>query len=348
MPTIQAADIPDLVVSTLRELGRGKVTDNMSKYRRTIALKRIFRDNKMTVSDGYEMSFNVLANTGRSARGVGLAERDSVSISNVLTTGTMPWRHWTYNWGFDQREPIFNSGPSQIVDEIKYRRISELGGAIEYCENKLWRVQPTTNTVDFQGIPYFVTKSASEGFNGTVPSGHTAVAGINSTTYPRWANWTAQYTDITKADLVRKMRKAARMTYFEPLVEDVASYNLGDDYGFYTNDSVYGYLEEMLEAQNESLGSDIASMDGKVMFRRVPVVWVQELDDDTTNPVYGLNWGVLKAKRLRGWWMRETVIPNKSDQHTVTVTHTDSSMNMMCEDRRRQFVVATGTTDLAV
>lgn len=345
---LQAADIPDVVVTTLRDLGRQKFTDNSSKYRRTVALKRIIRDAKMEIGDGYEFAFNIMYTTGSSARGVGFDERDVVSIKNVMTTGNMPFRYVNWNYAFDLREPMMNSGPSQIVKLINARRISEFGGAIEYFENKLWRVQPPTNTVDFQGIPYWVTKNATEGFNGTVPSGLTTVANVSSTTYPRWANWTAPYTQITKDDLVKKMRKAATFTDFEPLVEDTPTYNLGDDYGFYTNYAVYGEMVQILESQNESLGNDIASMDGKVVFLRVPIVYVQELDDDTTNPVYGLNWGVLKACRLRGWWMKETVIPQKSDQHTMTVVHTDCSLNTRCEDRRRNFVISNGVTDLAV
>ena len=348
MASLQAADIPDLVTTTLRSLGRLKMTDNMSKYRRTVALKRIIRDKKMTVDDGYEFQFNVITGTNGSARGVPLAARDQVSINNVMTTGSMPFRHVTWNWAYDQREPSMNGGASKIVDLLKVRRITAHGDAIAYFENKLWRVQPLTNTIDMQGIPYWVVKNNTEGFNGTVPAGHTTVANISSTLYPRWANWTAQYATVDETDMIRKARKAAFMTDFEPFVDDVATYNMGDDYGFYTNYAVYGTMVEILESQNDNLGKDIASMEGKVLFMRVPIMAVQELEDDTTNPFYGINWGVMHACRLRGWWMRETVIPTKSDQHTITLTHTDCSLNTICHDRRRNFVIALDTTELAV
>src|SRR5205085_1272842 len=157
-------------------------------------------------------------------------------------------------------------------------------------------------------------------------------------------NYATQYTAVTKDDLIRKLRRAAEYTDFMPLVDDTPTYNTGDDYGFYTNYAVIGTLEEILESQNDNLGNDIAPEDGKVIFRRAPMTFVRELDDDTTNPVYGIDWGVFKTAGLRGFWMRETVEDRRAAQHLVAATHTDCSFNWICYDRRRCFVVATDTT----
>ena len=114
--------------------------------------------------------------------------------------------------------------------------------------------------------------------------------------------------------------------------------------GLYTNYAVESVLEEILESQNENLGKDVASMDGQALLRRVPITFVKELDLDSTNPLYLVDWGELHVMGLSGWWMKETVVEKQSSQHTVSATHTDCTYNLICRNRRKQGVLATNTT----
>lgn len=349
MATLQASDIADLVATTLNELGELKFTDLMSDYQNTIALKRVMKKNKMTFNAGPEVQWNIITDHNNSARFVGLGEADVVDIPNVMTTGRVPWRHITWNWAIERREIAMNRSPRQIVDLTKTRRIAALGSAIIKFEQHLWKVPAPSNNKEPYGIPYWVVKSndpvtVNDGFNGLAPTGYTTVGGINPATYPRWANYATQYAAITKDDLIRKMRRAYVYTDFTPLVDEIPVYNTGDDYGIYANYNTIGVLEEILEAQNENLGPDIAKFDGQLVFRRVPVVFVKELDKDTTDPVYGINWGEMKTMGLRGEWMREVAIPIQPGQHTVSAVHTDCTFNMFCRNRRRNWVLAKDTT----
>jgi hypothetical protein len=349
MPVLTPSGIGDLVTTTLAELGRAKFTDNMSDYQKTIALKRVFKKGKATFDSGSSVSFNVIINHNNSARFVGLAAEDQVNAPDVMITGSVPWRNITWNWMMEFREPLMNSGNARIVELIKTRRVAAMGSAVIKFEQSLWQAPATTDTTSPYGIPYWVVKSntattTNNGFNGNVPSGYTTVGGINPTTYPRWKNYATQYTNVTKDDLVRKWRRAATYCLFMPLVDDIPVYNTGDENQYLTNYAVLGVLEELLEAQNDDLGNDVASMDGKVIFRRIPVEWVPELDLDTTNPVYGINWGEFKVMGLRGAWMKEFVQEEYPGQHTVTATHTDCTFNYFCRNRRRNFVLATDTT----
>ena len=352
MPNLQANDIADLVAMSLNDLGRLKFTDLMSDYQNTVVLKRLMRKGKQTFDSGPNVAFNVITSTNGSARFVGLGAQDIVDIPDVMTTGVVPWRHSTWNWAHEQREPIMNSGASKIVDIIKTRRISAFGDGIKLLERAFWRAPPATGAgsdTEPYGVPYYIVKSntattTNDGFNGSVPSGYTTVAGLNPTTYIRWRNYATQYTAVTKDDLIRKMRRAQTYTDFMPLVEEVPEYNSGNDYGIYTNYAVVGTMEELLEAQNDNLGKDIASMDGKTLFRGIPIVFVKELDLDTTNPVYGINWGEFGAMGLRGWWLKETVVGMVAGQHTVGAVHTDCTFNFLCRNRRRNWVLATDTT----
>ncbi len=348
MPVVQASDIADLVATTLNELGELRFTDLMSDYQNTIALKRVFRKHKTTFDAGPQVQFNIITDENHSFRFVGLGEPDVVDIPNVMTTGIVPWRHATWNWAIERREIAMNRTPRKIVDLAKTRRIASFGSAIIGWEQALWRLPAVTDLKSLYGIPYWIVKSNTaattanaDGFNGLVPSGYTTVAGVSSTTFPRWANYATQYTLVTKDDFIRKARRMAVYTDFAPLVEDMPVYNTGDDLGFYTNYALLGALEEALEAQNDDLGDDIASMEGKVQFRRVGVGFVKELDKDTTNPFYQINWGEMKTMGLRGEWMHETSIPITPGQHTMSATHTDCSCNTFCRNRRRQGVLAT-------
>lgn len=326
-----------------------KFTDLMSDYQNTIALKRLIRKNKITFDAGPEIEFNVITDHNNSARFVGLGESDVVDIPNVMTTGKIPYRHITWNWAIERREIAMNRAPRKIVDLAKTRRIASFGSAIIKFEYAFWRAPASTDTTSPFGIPYYVVKSntavtTNDGFNGGSPATSTNVANLSPVTYLRWKNYATQYTAVTKDDLVRKWRRMSVYTDFMPLVDDMPTYNTGDDYGYYTNYTVLGTLEEILESQNENLGSDVAPMDGKTMFRRAPVAFVKELDLDTTNPVYSINWGEMKTVGLRGEWMNETSIPIQPGQHTVSATHTDCSFNLYCRNRRRNGVLAQNTT----
>lgn len=353
MATLQVASIPDFINSTLPELGRLKFTDLMSDYRNTIMLKRIMKKKKATFQSGSSVDFGVMTGVNSSARHVGIGETDVIDIPTLTTRGTVPWRFCTWNYAYDERVVNLNRDPARIMEIVKEQRMGALGAGIILFERAGWRFPDSTNTKDPYGVPYWVVKSNTaatsannDGFNGTAQSGYTLVGGINPTTNTRWRNYATQYTALTKDDFVRKARRMREYIDFMPLVDEIPTYNTGDDYGQYTNYTVKSALQEILETQNENLGNDVASFEGKntVLLAGVAVTAVQELDLDTTDPFYCLNWGVFGAVGNSGMWMKETFIPNKADQHNISVHHTDCCFNYICRDRRRQGVLATNTT----
>lgn len=353
MALIQASDITDIAVSTLRNLGRLRVTDIMSDYQDTIVFKRLWRKSKMTFS-GDQNQFNLMLDTNHSARSVGLYYTANVAPKNVLTNAVMPWRYVHWNWAIDRREVAMNAGTeNKIVDLLKTQRLAAMGDGILFMERKGWQVSPDTgDNYDFQGLPYWCVKSntstaTNKGFNGLVPSGYTTVANLNPSATNlnnRWSNWAAQYTSVSKDDLITKLEFMADVTKFMPLVDDMPTYNLGDDYGYYCNRATRQGMKYLLEAQNDDLGFDLDPTNGKMVFRRAPMVWVPQLDYDTTNPVYQINWGVMHFMGLRNEMMREQLVPFLSNQPTTMACFTDTALNTYCTDRRRNGVVATDTT----
>ena len=78
-------------------------------------------------------------------------------------------------------------------------------------------------------------------------------------------NYAAPYVAVTKDDFVSELERASDYTDFMPLVEEIPTYNTGDDYGYYCGYETRQSLKRILEAQNESLGFDL---DTDVLQRR--------------------------------------------------------------------------------
>jgi hypothetical protein len=343
-PVLTPTGLNDLVQTTLRDLGKPKFTEIATDLQRHTAMKNLLRKNRVVLQSGVGVQWDVMVNHSASASNVGLGATDVVNIIDTMVQATADWRNTTANYAIIGQEIAMNREPARIVDLIKERRIACMISVAEIMESNFWGAPVAlTDSVTPWGVNTWIVKNATEGFNGGVPSGYTTI-GLNPTTYPRWKNWTYQYTSVTRDDLIRHWRKAATFTDFEPPVDGIPTFNTGDVYGFYTNYGVIGPLEEALESQNENLGPDIASQDGKTIFRRVPVTWVPKLEADTTNPVYGINWGWFKTYILDGWWLKETHVPVYPGQHTISAHFLDSTYQWITKNRRCHFVLATGTT----
>ena len=348
---VSATDIADLVATTLNEYGENRFTDLITDYRNTIALRRLINDKSEKPKRGTEIEFRIMYDHNNSARHVPLGYTAVVDIPNTMTYGKIPYRFTTWNWAIERRMISMNMSPKRIVNIALVERVAALASAAILFERTLWRAPAADDVVTPYGIPYYVVKSNTaataannNGFNGTVPAGHTTVANVSPTVLARWRNYATQYTTMTQDDLIPKLDRAMTMTNFIPIVKQVPEYNTGNDLEIYTNYNVEFPLKQLAKAQNENLGFDLDPADGRVMYRRAKIVSVAELDNDTTDPLYGINWGEMAVERLADEWMHETVFPSLPSQPTVSFTNTDCAWNLICRNRRRQFVLAKDTT----
>jgi hypothetical protein len=341
VPSLQADNLGDLIVTTLRDLGEMRFTEIATDLQDHVAMRVLLKKDRIMLESGYGIQWDIMVTQSGAAQFVGLYASDNVNVKDVMIQANAPWRHMTTNYAIDRRELAMNRTPRRIVDLLKVRRIDAMISLAELLEAAFWGYPASTDSLTPYGVAYWIVKNATEGFNGGAQTGYTTVGNVNPTTYPRWQNWTYQYTSVSRDDLIRHWRQAAVKTYFRPPVDNIPTFNTGDKYGFYTNYSVIGQLEEAVESQNDNLGDDLASKDGQTLFRRVPVTYVPKLDADNTGPVYGINWGVFKTYLLRGEWLRETRVEITPGQHTVASVHIDNTLQWICRDRRKNFVLAT-------
>lgn len=344
MPVIQVENVGDFVADTLKDLGKPKFTDISSSTQNHVAVHHLMKENRVVLESGSGIQFNVLVTQSNAFRNVGLAESDNVNLVDGMVQASTVWRNSQVSWMIIEQLMSLNREPARIVDYIKQQQIMALISFAEGMETNFWAAPPSTDSKTPYGIPYWITKNATEGLNGGQLTGYTTTASLSSTTYPQWSNWTAPYTAVSRDDFIRAARKAATKTDFKPPTSGIPTPNTGDEYGFYTNYAVVAPLEESAESANDNLGPDMAKFDGKVLFRRVPVVWVPWLDRDTTNPFYGINWGWLKLYIARDWWMRETNIPHTPGQHTVASHFYDFMYQIVSKNRRCHLVLSNGTT----
>jgi len=354
MATLQAVDIGDLVTATQKELGRMKWSDIASDLQDHIAMSQLLKSEKVEFGSGYEIQWNLMNNHSGAAANVGLYEVDNVNVSDVLTTATIPWRHTTTNYAFERRELAMNREPARIVELIKARRADAMVSLAEKMETNFWS-KPTSSTDTTRpfGVPYWLPTpaSGSEGFQTTTAgnpwadsNGAASIDVSDGAANGRWAPYGADYAAVTKDDLVKKWRKAFTFTGFKSPVPN-PSYDRGSRrFGFYTNYNVLGTLEQMLEAQNDNLGNDLASKDGSTLFRGVPVTWVPYMEDsnfdsDYSSPVFGIDWSVFYPCFLKGEYMREESPEKAANQHTTFQVHIDCTYNFKCVNRRRLFVL---------
>jgi len=340
---LQADNILDLVTTTQKELGRLKWTDLTTDLQEFIFLPKILKKEKVQFGSGYGIQWNVMTDFNKNARHVGLFAKDVINVADSMRIASIPWRHCTVAYAIDRREIAMNRDPAKIVDIVRNRRIQGMIDLATEIEKAGWSMPPsTTDDLMPYGLDYWITAygaSSTGAFAGGVPaSGWTTVAGITPSSSTRWYNWCATYTSVSKSDLIKKMREGAAKTFFTPPVE-ISDYNRGDRYVWYTNYATLARMEELLEAQNDNLGRDVASMDGQVRFRKAPVQWAPYLDSlsasASKNPVIGVNWGQFYPVFLKGEYLVEAAQKPAPEQHTVLFTTIDLTWNLVCKDKRR-------------
>lgn len=340
MSTIQFNDIDDAVLCTQENfINKGSFLDMQTDLADHVAVREMWKKRKKVFSGGHPWTFKAQIDHNHSAKAVGLFETDGSALTDTMIGGSIPVRHVNAHYIYDQREPDFQRGGSSIVDLVRTRYVGMMISLFERIEEYLWGVPDAGDEKTPFGLKYWLLRNTSEGFNGENHANFSSGrANIDSTTYTRWANWSNDYEEITKPDLIRSMRRAHRKIQFRSPVSHAQPVVGGMGNGIYTNDAVLGIMEEILEDQNMNLGLDLASKDGKTLFKSTPIVYAPFLDDDSENPVYMLDWKYLAIGVMAGWENnlgKPYMVPNK---HLVRRVDLDASLNMISTNLRRQAV----------
>ena len=342
----------DLITTTLKDMGKLKWTDMSYDLNEHIALSQILNKKKVGFTGGTGIQWNMKVSGGNSAKNVGLGAQDSVNIQDYMTTAEIDWRHTTANYGWERRVLAMNrKDPEKLVDLIEVARYDCMCDIAGLAEGNFWG-KPENSADKFTpyGLFYWLVGNATEGFYGQCPAGFTDVAGLDPVTaYPRHRNWTFEWVEVSKTDLIRKMRRAVKYTAMKPPAPGSKPYTMGKGKSIYSVYNVIRNFEERLEEQGDNMGNDLAPKDGAVMFRGIPVQWAPALDanDQYTDPVVGIDWSVFRPVFLKGEYMREDGPEKVSGQHTMFVVFIDCTYNFVCYNRRKLWIGTNSGTALS-
>lgn len=341
--------IDDIVATTLNNYRTNVWNDLSLPLTKYFAMGNLILNNKIGIDGGMSLQWQVRLNNAGNAKTVALYEKDSVNVDQSIVAASVPFKFVQTSWGYDVKEDAFNSSPAALMSAVKARQFGAYADMAELME-ELWWGKPADATTAGElkkpyGLLYWLVPNSSEGFNGGNPSGFSSVAGLDasSSTYAQWRNYTGTYAAIDKNDLVRKVRKAMYKTKFMspipyPKIEgDAISYAICSTY------DVVAEMEMLLEAQNDSLGNDVASKDGMVRIRGNTVTPIPYLDTYAgtgtswnKNPFIGINLNHFKAIFKKGHMMRRSDV-TPGDSHDSRTVFYDSSLQFVCYDRRSNF-----------
>ncbi len=365
MPTVTPQDVADLVQSILPDLDRmsfEQVAQDLQDYE---MMRHWLTKDKIQFSDGIAVRKNLMTQLSGAASHTGIIDVDDVDIPDLMDDITVPWRHAQTKWAYHyQTDILMNSGKSSINDTVKPRRLAAMIDLAQELEQKAWQVPATTDKLSPYGVPYWIVYNATTGFTGGYPTGpdsvaHTTIGGLSLTDSPKFRNYSANYTSVSKSDLIPKMRTAIRKTNFKsPVTQGDLSTPRGNDRRYYTDEVTCSAFEDVGESQNENLGRDLApyeagqhgtrgpggvgNTDGVLTFKKHPIIYVSQLDDTTvfpttiaTNPIYQIDHSVFQVFCLKGDYLRETGPQQAPNQHNFWRVFLDLTYNILCSNRRR-------------
>ncbi len=337
-------EIADFIELTQNRIHRNTWVDISMELQEYQFAARWFQSKKKPEKGSPRLEWKLRIDNQGTAKHSGLFAVDDTNKINVMTNGKQEWSKQTVNYIYDLDEEAFQSGRETIIREVLINEQGLYNDFFKLMETAMW-TKPASDSVDPRppsGIPAWIVKNSSLGFNGGNPSGFTnGIGTIDTDTYPRWKNWTGTYTHISASDLVKKLVDASDFTYFKP----VRNYNeIGGGpgaYGYYTVHSVLSTMRQLLQAGNDNLGIDVAAYMGQVMVRGIPVEWVPALTNtesdayDSEAPFYGINWNKFQYFFKTGRNMIKHPPKVAARQHTVRERHMDNWGGFVCYDRRQ-------------
>jgi hypothetical protein len=210
---LRDTDIADMVTTTLEDLGRGRFHQIAQALVEYLVLPRLLRKERVRIqSSGIGVRETLMTSTGGTSRWVGLLEEDAVNFNDILDQLTVRWCRLTDNMAYERRMLLENRGEARIVNVIKPQRVAMMLRMADALEEGFFADPDASDVKKPWGLKYWIVKNATTGFNGGLPSGFSTVGGVNLTDSPTFQNYTFQYTDVTKTDLIKSLRTAHRAT----------------------------------------------------------------------------------------------------------------------------------------
>ena len=346
---LQPDAMVNLVQTTLAKYEKNRMTDLALTLQDYIIMPRIFRGKKNRIKEvsGTKINWKVRTSHQGQAQTHGLYATINVDVTDRMTEAEAPWRSVVVPAAVDTGELNANLGNEErLLDHMAEIESSADAAFIEKMEQIfLSKPADSSDTENPYGFFYWLTYSATEGFNGGNPAGYPGgKGGLSFATHDQWANYTNQYTNFTAADAVKKIRIAFRQCNFK---NPVSVPSLGGEgmnmVDVYTNQDVLEGFYTFLESRNDNLGIDATGIKGsgdEVLVNKRPLIWVPYLDTFASDPIMGVNWKDIYMYVLKGTKF-ENLPPKRGDKQPFVITwYTGITCNLVFKNLRSSFLLA--------
>jgi hypothetical protein len=341
---------------SLPKFDRNRWVNNTQAYRRLEFFSRFMSQKKVPEEGGESLAWKVQVSAVNNTRLTQLYDRDTTQIANNMKEAKVNWAMATTSYAYDVREEgLQGDNKTKILSHIAVKESEMYMKWAESWEQWMWTCPAAdADPAPFYGLPYWLTPSATQGFNGTVPTsptGYTTIANLNPTTYNVHRNWTDVYADLTRDDLVEKVMLALHATNFQaaPNVQWVGTEKpMWQMFGRYTTIAA---LKKLQELRNENLGPDVGWMQGELVIKGVPLVVADALDGgrffdstlqgyDSTYPIYGVDFspdGFSFRYKTGQHAVRSGPIKGGPDEHNNRYVFMDSTGQFKYRNRAKGF-----------
>ena len=305
-------------------------------------------------SGGVGIEETLMVNHGGRSRFIGELEEDTAMIIDHLRRMKLYFTLLNDAIAYSKVELLRNRGKERINNVMLPKTRAMWLRVAETMEQVFFETPNSEDDLRPWGLKYWIVKNATAGFNGGYPTGFTRIANINLTDVPQFKNYTDSYVAATKADLITKMRRAHRRTKWRsPKPQAGFEGDTSVRRIILCNETSLEAFENVGEAQNENLGRDIAPMtagyggwglkqteDGEIVFKRNPIIYAEPLDDDTSNPIYGLDMNTFYAMTEEGDNMNLGEFRVAPTQHRAYAAQLDHAHQTICSNRRNNWVIS--------
>jgi hypothetical protein len=342
----------DLVATTLKDLPKGQF--EVAWDSQDFEFCRIYQQHRRKVDGGTSIKRNIVLDETGNAKYRRLYDTDTPTVENVHSEIEVPWTQLGTDYSWDVLEIMRNKASGKgYIDLLESRRLERLWGLAELIEDRGW-MEPTSATDNLYpyGVPYYLNhvtsgSTSAGGFVGQTirysgGTTGTVAAGLDASVESKWRNYAFTYV---KADneLLRRMRRAFLQVRFRP-PPTVKNAPGQDDPGqlrkLYMNIDTIVEMQDLADKRDDSsspmdvAGKALIDVEGTTYFNRVPMRYIPQLDADTSDPIYYVDFNKFQPIVQDGYWMEESKPFMDRGQHTTVTVFVDAAHQNLCVNRR--------------
>ncbi len=289
---------------------------------------------------------------------------DATNRQELMTHGSLGWSQSTVNYTYDVTEDAFKRSAQEIVnhmDVLEHAMMNDYWVAMEDLmfgtgpsspnqvprppSSLFWWLQPMPMTTAATSTTAGTPKYTSPGFYGFNPPGFSSTALIDATKYTNWANRAFTYSVMSRDDFVDKTIESIDKCRFKPAAQYAdTTQGYKPKWELLTTYSRLAICRRLLQQANDNVGDDLAQHSGVCYIRGVPMNWIPNWTNPNSSniqylgPIMGVNWKTFKAYYAPGLRMQKRAPYQDKDRHNVRWRVMDDSMQIICYDRRANFI----------